>query len=70
MVDFFHRFDVSVEAELGQLGGQEDDVQVNEADALYTNPVQAREFAEATGIDSLAVAIGTAHRYVCQSTGA
>lgn len=36
-------------------------MQVNEADALYTNPVQAREFAEATGIDSLAVAIGTAH---------
>ncbi len=35
-------------------------MQVNEADALYTNPVQAREFAEATGIDS-AVAIGTAH---------
>ncbi len=33
-----HRFDVSVEAELGQLGGQEDDVQVNEADALYTRP--------------------------------
>lgn len=61
MVDFCHRFDVSVEAELGQLGGQEDDVQVNEADAFYTNPVQAREFAEATGIDSLAVAIGTAH---------
>lgn len=61
VVDFCHRFDVSVEAELGQLGGQEDDVQVNEADALYTNPAQAREFAEATGIDSLAVAIGTAH---------
>lgn len=61
VVDFCHRFDVSVEAELGQLGGQEDDVQVNEADAFYTNPVQAREFAEATGIDSLAVAIGTAH---------
>ncbi len=36
-------------------------MQVNEADALYTNPVQAREFAQATGIDSLAVAIGTAH---------
>lgn len=52
VVDFCHRFDVSVEAELGQLGGQEDDVQVNEADAFYTNPVQAREFAEATGIDS------------------
>ncbi|MDZ7208807.1 tagatose-bisphosphate aldolase subunit GatY [Escherichia coli] len=61
VVDFCHGFDVSVEAELGQLGGQEDDVQVNEADALYTNPIQAREFAEATGIDSLAVAIGTAH---------
>ena len=45
VVDFCHRFDVSVEAELGRLGGQEDDVQVNEADAFYTNPAQAREFA-------------------------
>lgn len=61
VVDFCHRFDVSVEAELGQLGGQEDDLQVDEADAFYTNPAQAREFAKATGIDSLAVAIGTAH---------
>ncbi len=43
------------------MAAREDDVQVNEADAFYTNPAQAREFAEATGIDSLAVAIGTAH---------
>lgn len=38
VVDFCHRFDVSVEAELGQLGGQEDDVQVNEADAFIPTP--------------------------------
>ncbi|XNM60494.1 hypothetical protein ACLK1T_23555 [Escherichia coli] len=45
-VDFRHRFDVSVRRSWGT-GGQEDDVQVNQADALYTNPAQAREFAEA-----------------------
>jgi tagatose 1,6-diphosphate aldolase GatY/KbaY len=40
---------------------QEDDLVVDSKDALYTNPQQAREFVELTGIDSLAVAIGTAH---------
>lgn len=40
VVDFCHRFDVSVEAELGQLGGQEDDVQVNEADAFIPTPLR------------------------------
>lgn len=61
VVDYCHRYDVSVEAELGRLGGQEDDLVVEGKDALYTNPQQAREFVERTGIDSLAVAIGTAH---------
>jgi tagatose 1,6-diphosphate aldolase GatY/KbaY len=61
VVDFCHKYDVSVEAELGRLGGIEDDLVVDEKDALYTNPEQARDFVIQTGIDSLAVAIGTAH---------
>lgn len=61
VTDYCHRYDASVEAELGRLGGQEDDLIVEGKDALYTNPLQAREFVEKTGIDSLAVAIGTAH---------
>ena len=61
VTDYCHRYDVSVEAELGRLGGQEDDLVVDGKDALYTNPNQAFEFVQQTGIDSLAVAIGTAH---------
>ena len=61
VVDLSHRYDASVEAELGRLGGVEDDLVVDAKDALYTNPEQAREFVARTGIDSLAVAIGTAH---------
>ncbi|MFO6296655.1 tagatose bisphosphate family class II aldolase [Rahnella selenatireducens] len=61
VVDFCHRYDASVEAELGRLGGVEDDLIVDARDALYTQPAQAREFVALTGIDSLAVAIGTAH---------
>lgn len=61
VVDYAHARDVTVEAELGRLGGQEDDLVVDEKDALYTNPAQAVEFIERTGIDSLAIAIGTAH---------
>ncbi|ELY6275789.1 tagatose bisphosphate family class II aldolase [Cronobacter muytjensii] len=60
---FCHRYDASVEAELGRLGGQEDDLVVGDNDALYTDPAQARDFVEQTGIDSLAVAIGTAHGF-------
>ncbi|MBP1916926.1 tagatose-bisphosphate aldolase subunit GatY [Lederbergia galactosidilytica] len=52
---------VLVEAELGRLSGMEDDMSVDEKDAIYTNPDQAKEFVERTGIDTLAVAIGTAH---------
>lgn len=58
---FSHRYDVSVEAELGRLGGIEDDLVVDIKDTLYTHPQQAAEFVEKTGIDSLAIAIGTAH---------
>ncbi|OPX49079.1 tagatose bisphosphate family class II aldolase [Clostridium thermobutyricum] len=61
VVEYAHKFDATVEAELGRLGGQEDDLVVDEKDAMYTNPEQARDFVEKTGIDSLAVAIGTAH---------
>ncbi|MGV3488768.1 MAG: tagatose bisphosphate family class II aldolase [Tuberibacillus sp.] len=61
VVAYAHSMGASVEAELGRLGGAEDNMVVDEKDAMYTNPKQAREFVERTGIDSLAVAIGTAH---------
>lgn len=61
VTDLCHRYDASVEAELGRLGGQEDDLIVDAKDTRYTNPQQAKDFVEKTGIDSLAVAIGTAH---------
>lgn len=51
---------IPVEAELGKVGGKEDDLDGGEGDG-YTNPDQAREFVERTGVTSLAVAIGTAH---------
>ncbi|AZR74036.1 fructose-1,6-bisphosphate aldolase, class II [Anoxybacter fermentans] len=52
---------VSVEAELGKIGGTEDDHTVDEREALMTNPDEAKEFVERTGVDALAIAIGTAH---------
>lgn len=61
VTDYAHLHGASVEAELGRLGGIEDDLVVDQKDALYTNPKQAKEFVERTNIDSLAVAIGTAH---------
>lgn len=61
VTNYAHRYGATVEAELGKLGGQEDDLLVDEKDAMYTNPKQAKEFVERTNIDSLAVAIGTAH---------
>ncbi|CEG28573.1 tagatose bisphosphate family class II aldolase [Bacillus sp. B-jedd] len=61
VVEYAHQHGVSVEAELGRLGGIEDDLVVDEKDAKFTNPDQAKEFCQLTGIDSLAVAIGTAH---------
>jgi len=51
----------SVEAELGRLAGVEDDVNVSDADARFTDPEQAAEFVHLTGVDSLAIAIGTSH---------
>ncbi|MBS4206043.1 tagatose-bisphosphate aldolase subunit GatY [Lederbergia citrea] len=61
VVDYASKRGAFVEAELGRLSGIEDDMSVDEKDAIYTNPQEAREFVERTGIDSLAVAIGTAH---------
>lgn len=52
---------ISVEAELGKIGGTEDDISVNEREAFFTDPEEAEKFVKATGVDSLAVAIGTAH---------
>ncbi len=52
---------VSVEGELGKIGGTEDDITVDEKDALFTNPEEASLFVEKSGVDALAIAIGTAH---------
>ena len=61
VVDYAHSKGVVVEAELGKLAGIEDDVNVSESDAMFTDPDQAKEFVERTGCDSLAIAIGTSH---------
>jgi len=61
VVDAAHANGIVVEAELGQLGGVEEHVKVDEADAKLTNPDQAKEFVDRSGCDSLAVAIGTSH---------
>jgi len=61
VVEFCHRHDCSVEAELGRLGGVEDEMSVDEESAFLTVPSEAQRFVELTGVDSLAVAIGTAH---------
>ena len=61
VVDYAHAHGVVVEAEIGRLAGVEDEVNVADNDALYTNPEQARDFVAATGVDSLAIAIGTSH---------
>jgi len=61
VVEFCHRHDCSVEAELGRLGGAEDEMSVDEESAFLTVPSEAQRFVELTDVDSLAVAIGTAH---------
>ncbi|HJW91019.1 MAG TPA: ketose-bisphosphate aldolase [Anaerolineales bacterium] len=61
VVDAAHAKGIVVEAELGQLGGVEEHVSVDEANAKLTDPDQAKEFVERTGVDSLACAIGTSH---------
>ncbi len=52
---------VSVEGELGKIGGTEDDISVSEKDALLTDPLEAQRFVQETGVDALAIAFGTAH---------
>lgn len=61
VVDYAHSNGVVVEAELGTLAGVEDEVNVSDDDAKYTDPNQAYEFVQKTGCDSLAIAIGTSH---------
>ncbi|HEM8865694.1 TPA: tagatose bisphosphate family class II aldolase [Providencia stuartii] len=61
VVKYCQNYDVSVEAELGRLGRQEDDLVVDSKDSFYTDPMAAKEYITRTGIDSLAVAIGSAH---------
>ena len=61
VVDAAHAKGLVVEAELGQLGGVEEHVAVDEANAKLTDPRQAKEFVDRTGVDSLACAIGTSH---------
>ena len=61
VVDYAHAHGVVVEGELGRLEGVEDDVVVSAADSSYTDPAQVEEFVSRTGVDSLAIAIGTSH---------
>ena len=61
VVDYAHAHGVVVEAELGKLAGIEDEVNVAADEARYTDPAQAEEFVRRTGVDSLAIAIGTSH---------
>jgi len=61
VVDAAHAKGIVVEAELGMLGGVEEHISVDEADAKLTDPAEAEEFVRLTGVDSLACAIGTSH---------
>ncbi|NLT20036.1 MAG: class II fructose-1,6-bisphosphate aldolase [Syntrophomonadaceae bacterium] len=61
VLDVARPLGVSVEAELGKIGGTEDDIHVSARDAMFTDPDEAITFVQQTGIESLAIAIGTAH---------
>ena len=61
VVEYAHKYNVTVEGELGRLAGVEDEVKVSHEDSSYTDPAQVQEFVENTGVDSLAIAIGTSH---------
>ncbi|MBQ5770629.1 MAG: class II fructose-1,6-bisphosphate aldolase [Clostridia bacterium] len=61
VVEYAHDHGVVVEGELGRLAGIEDDVNVSAEDASYTRPEEVEEFVSRTGVDSLAIAIGTSH---------
>ena len=61
VVEYAHAHGIVVEAELGKLAGVEDNISVDERSAKFTDPDEAAEFVERTGVDSLAIAIGTSH---------
>ena len=61
VVEYAHPRNVTVEGELGRLAGVEDEVNVSSEDASYTRPEEVEEFVRRTGVDSLAIAIGTSH---------
>lgn len=61
VVDVAHALGVSVEAELGRIGGQEDDLVVDDAEAAYAIPEECKELVEATGVDCFAPALGSVH---------
>ena len=61
VVEYAHAHGVVVEGELGRLAGVEDDVKVSQEDSSYTRPEEVYDFVNKTGVDSLAIAIGTSH---------
>ncbi|NLA04831.1 MAG: ketose-bisphosphate aldolase, partial [Firmicutes bacterium] len=61
VVEVAHAVGVTVEGELGKIAGTEDDISVSEAEAFFTDPEEAKYFVEQTGVDALAISIGTAH---------
>ncbi|WP_336513005.1 class II fructose-1,6-bisphosphate aldolase [Clostridium sp. Cult2] len=61
VIEVAHAVGVSVEAELGKIGGTEDHITVDERDATFTDPDEAKRFVDETGVDYLAIAVGTAH---------
>ncbi len=61
VAEYAHKYNVTVEAELGQLAGVEDEVSVEADKAQFTDPDQVQDFVTRTGVDSLAIAIGTSH---------
>jgi ketose-bisphosphate aldolase len=63
VVEYAMKYGVSVEAELGHVGGNEDGISIDERRAFFTDPQKALEFVRITGIDALAVAVGTVHGF-------
>jgi len=61
VAEYAHKYGVTVEAELGKLAGVEDDVKVEDDAAQFTDPDEVQDFVKRTGVDSLAIAIGTSH---------
>ncbi len=63
VVEYAAKYGVSVESELGHVGGKEDDIVVDDMSVLFTDPNYALDFVQTTGIDCLAVAVGTVHGF-------